>query len=50
MNSAKTAQQAEESLNSVRFEWSDEGAEFGSEIVLALAGRRQEEKIHEPAA
>ena len=40
-----------ELLNFVRFEWNQARAEFGAEIVKALAGQhRQEAEQHEPAA
>ena len=42
---------APEVINTVRFEWNQDGEEFGAEIVRALAGHhRQHEKQHEPAA
>jgi len=38
-------------LHSVRFEWAQDGEEFGAEIVRVLAGHRhQHEQQHEPAA
>ena len=41
----------QELLNLVRFEWNQDGAEFGAEIVKLLAGRRrQEEAEYVPAA
>ena len=41
----------QELLNFVRFEWNQDGAEFGSEIVKLLAGYHcQDAEQHEPAA
>ena len=38
-------------LQNVRFEWDQDGAEFGAEIVRVLAGRdRKQEQQHEPAS
>ncbi len=48
MSSSKASQQAkEETLDSVRFEWTEAGAEFGAEIVKALA---HQHNPPEPAA
>ncbi len=37
MASTKPTQTAQDQLNNVRFEWQESGAEFGAEIVRALA-------------
>src|ERR1700730_1420226 len=51
MASVKPSPNAQEHLNSVRFEWDQEGHEFGAEIVGALAGHhRRHEEQREPAA
>jgi hypothetical protein len=40
-----------EVLHNVRFEWDQNGAEFGAEIVRVLAGHHhKQEQQHEPAA
>ena len=38
-------------LNTIRFEWTQDGEEFGAEIVRALAGQHhRQERSHETAA
>ena len=40
-----------EVLHNVRFEWDQNGAEFGAEIVRVMAGHHhKQEQQHEPAA
>ena len=51
MSSAKIPANAPELLHNVRFEWDQNGAEFGAEIVRVLAGHhRKQEQRNEPAA